>query len=175
MRSVTAALAALMLSAAGLTGAAEDPGTLKGGVAYTLPHWFKPSFLDFRQDVAEARKQGRYVMVFLHLEGCPYCARMLEENFVSGDNHDFMRKHFEVIAVNVRGSLEATWTDGAAHNESTLARSLGVIGTPTIVFLGEDGRKVIQLNGYQDPRTFRGALEFVQSKRYRSGPLSGGH
>jgi thioredoxin-related protein len=63
-----------------------------------------------------------------------------------------------------------TWTDGAAYTERTLAQHLGVIGTPTIVFLGGDGRRVLQLNGYQDPRTLRSALEFVQSGRYRRGP-----
>lgn len=161
------ALAAATLSAVAQTaGQASDPERPAKGVAYTLPQWFKPSFLDFRQDVAEARKQGRQVMVFLHLDNCPWCARMLEENFVRGDNHDLIRRNFDVIAVNVRGSLEATWTDGTAHTERTLARHLGVVGTPTIVILGDDGSRVAQLNGYQDPRTFRGALE--QARRRRS-------
>jgi thioredoxin-related protein len=156
---------AWLLAAAQPAGQASDPERPVKGVAYTLPQWFKPSFLDFRQDVAEARKHGRQVMVFLHLDNCPWCARMLEENFVRGDNHDLMRRHFDVIAVNVRGSLEATWTDGAAYTERTLARHLGVVGTPTIVILGDDGRKVAQLNGYQDPGTFRSALEHARRKR----------
>ncbi len=158
-------IAALVLAAAQAAGQASDPEKPARGVAYTLPQWFKPSFLDFRQDVAEARKQGRHVMVFFHLENCPYCARLLEENFVNGENHDIMRKHFDVIAVNVRGSLDVTWTDGAAYTERTLTRHLGVKGTPTLIFLGEDGRKVAQLNGYQDPGTLRSTLEFVRRQR----------
>jgi len=162
----TIALAATThLAPAQPVGMASDPERPANGVAYTLPEWFKPSFLDFRQDVAEARKQGRQVMVFLHLDNCPWCARMLEENFVRGDNHDTLRKHFDVIAVNVRGSLEAMWTDGTAYTERTLARHLGVVGTPTIVILGDDGRKVVQLNGYQDARTFRSALDLARRKR----------
>lgn len=171
MRSIAAALVVLAfagtwrLAAAQTTGQASDPAKPVTGVAYTLPQWFKSSFLDFRQDVAEARKQGRHVMVFLHLDNCPYCARLLEENFVSGDNYDILRKHFDVVAVNVRGSLEVTWTDGAAYTESTLTKYLGVRGMPTLIFLGEDGRKMAQLNGYQDPGTLRGTLEFVRRKR----------
>jgi thioredoxin-related protein len=164
MRSLAAALAALMLSAAGLTGAAEDPGTLKGGVAYTLPQWFKPSFLDFRQDVAEARKQGRQVMVFLHLDNCPYCARMLEENFISGENRDFMQKHFVVVAVNVRGSLEVTWVDGVTYTERGLAEHLKIRGTPTLVFLDQDAKKVLQIGGYRDRRALRAALDYVNER-----------
>jgi thioredoxin-related protein len=160
-------VAVFLLAAAGPAGAAA-PGKMSGGEAYSLPSWFKPSFLDFRSDVQEARKQGRHVMVFLHLDECPYCARMLRENFVKGDNHDFMRKHFDVVAVNVRGSLEATWIDGTTHTERSLARHLGVFGTPTLVFLGIEGTKALQLSGYRDPRALRDALEYVQGRHYRS-------
>jgi hypothetical protein len=30
---------------------------------------------------------------------------LLKDSFTSGDNHDFISKHFDVIAVNPRGSL----------------------------------------------------------------------
>jgi len=174
MKSVAAALAALVLAAAGLTGAAEDPAALKAGVPYSLPEWFKPSFLDFRQDVAEARRQDKHVMVFLHLDHCPYCARLLKESFTSGDNHDFIRKHFEVIAVNVRGSLEVKWVNGATYTERGLAGHLGVRGTPTLVFLDQEGKNVLQLSGYREPRALRAALDYVQSQGYRRGPFLGG-
>jgi thioredoxin-related protein len=166
MRSISLFIAAWMLAVAWPASAQPATGRMTGGIAYSLPQWFKPSFLDFKEDVEEARKHGRQVMVFLHLDECPYCARMLEESFVSGDNRDFMRKHFDVIAVNIRGGLEVTWTDGARHTERTLAAHLKVFGTPTIVFLGLDGSRVLQLNGYRDPRALRHALEFVQSRRY---------
>jgi thioredoxin-related protein len=171
LKSLTAALVMLTLASAWLLAAAQpagqasDPAKPVTGVAYTLPQWFKSSFLDFRQDVAEARKLGRHVMVFLHLDNCPYCARLLEENFVSGDNYDIMRKHFDVIAVNVRGSLDVTWTDGVAYTERTVTQHLGIRSTPTLIFLGEDGRQLARLNGYQDPGTLRSTLEFVRRKR----------
>lgn len=171
--AIFSALAALALAAAWPTGAAEDPVALKAGVPYSLPEWFKPSFLDFRQDVAEARRQDKHVLVFLHLDNCPYCARLLKESFTSGDNHDFIRKHFEVIAVNVRGSLEVKWVDGATYTERGLTTHLGVRGTPTLVFLDQEGKNVLQLSGYREPRALRAALEYVQNQRYRNGPLTG--
>ena len=167
-------VAALTLAAPSPAGAAEDLPTPKAGVPYTLPEWFKPSFLDFRQDVAEARKQGKQVMVFFHLDNCPYCARMLKDNFTSGESHDFIRKHFEVIAVNVRGSLDTRWVNGETYTERGLTAHLGVRGTPTLVFLDPEGKNVLQLAGYRDPRALRAALDYVQSQRYRSAPFSGG-
>lgn len=169
MRAFLLLFAALLLAPAAPAGAQGAPGRLTGGVAYTLPQWFKPSFLDFKDDVAEAAKQGRHVMVFVHLDECPYCAKMLAENFVSGENHDFMRKHFDVIAINVRGGLDVTWVDGVRYTERSLTRHLKVFGTPTLVFLGQDGSIALQLSGYRDPRALRDALAFVQSRGYLGG------
>lgn len=166
-----AVLAVLIFAAAGIVGAQTGAGKPKAGVAYTLPDWFKPSFLDFRQDVAEARERGRHVMIFLHLDDCPYCARLLQENFVSGDNHDFMRKHFDVIAINVRGSLDVRWTDGATYTEKALAEHLKIRGTPTIIFLDPDAKMVLRIAGYREPRALRAALDHVQSRSYRHQPF----
>lgn len=171
LRSLIATLAALMLVAAGPAGAATPPEKPKG-VAYTLPQWFRSSFLDFRQDVAEARAQGKHVMVFLHLDDCPYCARLLNESFVNGDNRDFMEKHFDVIAINVRGSLEVKWIDGVTYTEKALAAHLKIRGTPTIVFLDQDGKIALWIRGYRDPRALRAALDYVQSKSHRSRPFA---
>lgn len=172
MRSIVLVLAALMLAATGAAAADAAAGRLTGGVEYSLPAWFKTSFLDFKSDVEEARREGRHVMVFMHLDECPYCERMLRESFAGGESSDFMRKHFDVIGVNVRGSVEVTWIDGAAYTERELARKLGTVATPTLVFLDLDGNKVLQLNGYRDPRALRLALDYVQSRSYRSQPLA---
>lgn len=144
-----------------------DRGKMLGGEAYHLPDWFKPSFLDFREDMAEAKQQGRHVMAFLHLDECPYCAKMLKENFQGGDRTELMRKHFDVIGINIRGGRDVAWIDGATYAERALAAHLKVYAIPTIVFLDPGGGVVLRLNGYRDPRAFGRALEYVQTKRYR--------
>jgi thioredoxin-related protein len=169
MRLLAAAALVLVLAA---PASAQTPGRLTGGIVYTLPDWFKASLLDLRDDVDEARKANRHVMLFLHLDECPYCARMLKESFVDGDNQRFMRAHFDVIAINVRGASEVTWTDGKKYSERALTRELKAFGTPTLVFLGEQGDVVLTLSGYRDPAALRDALDYVQSAAYRSQPLA---
>jgi thioredoxin-related protein len=163
MRSVAAAA---LLVLAGPAGADVARGQMKGGVDYSLPSWFKASFLDFQHDVDEARKLGRHILAFLHLEQCPYCARMLKESFIAGETHDFIRKHFDVIGVNIRGDVETVWIDGNTYSERALAGHLRAYATPTLVFLDLDGNKVLQLTGYRDPRALRYALDYVQGRHY---------
>lgn len=147
---------------------AETPrGKLAGGERYTLPEWFKTSFLDFQDDIREARKQGKHLMVFMHLEECPYCVKMLKENFVSGERRDQIQKHFDVIGVDIRGARELMWVDGVSHTERSLATQLKIVATPAIIIFDHEGNKVLQLNGYRDPRAFGQALDYVQAKHYR--------
>lgn len=143
-----------------------------GGEHYSLPEWFKLSFLDFPQEVEEARKNNRHVLVFIYLDRCPYCARMLRENFEHGENQAYLRQHFDIIAVNVQGALDVTWIDGAKYTEQGLARHLKVFGTPTLVFPGTEGKVALTLTGYRDPAALRIALEYVHSDSYRKRSLS---
>lgn len=152
---------------------AETPrGSMSGGRAHELPGWFKSSFLNFKEDVEEARKANRHVLVFMDLNDCPYCARTLDENFRQGDNMEYIRKHFDVVAINIRGSQEVTWIDGTTVTEQEVAAKLKVFGTPYMAFLGPDGTKVLQLSGYRTPSALRQALEYVQTQSYRRQSLS---
>ena len=168
MKLISVLFAALLLINSGTEAADSTPGKVTGGSVYAMPQWFKSSFLDFQEDSEGARELGKHVMVFMHLDECPYCIRTLEENFISGETREFMEKNFDVIGVNVRGDLEVTWIDGVTYTELELTKHLKTIATPTIVFLDLDGNKVLQLNGYRDQRSFRYALEYVQSRRYRN-------
>lgn len=172
MKPAPIIIAALLLIAACPTWAENAPGKLTGGERYTLPEWFKTSFLNFKDDVEEAKKQGKHLMVFLHLDECPYCVKMLKENFVAGERRDYIQKHFDVIGVNIRGAAELAWVDGVSYTERALATHLKIIATPTVVVFDFDGNKVLQLNGYREPRAFGQALDYVKAKRYRSESLA---
>jgi thioredoxin-related protein len=166
--TILTAIACSLVNTASLRG--EEPsveGAVTGGISYTIPDWFKTSFLDLEEDLHEARGEDKHVIVFFHLDECPYCARMLEENFRGGQARDFMQERFEVIALNVLGDLPVVWLDGRNYLEKELAENLKVVATPTIVFLDFDGDKVLQLNGYRDPGAYRNALEYVDSRKYQ--------
>lgn len=166
-----------LLLAAAMTGmpatAAEAPrGRLAGGQAYDLPGWFKKSFLDLREDAQEAGERGRHAMLFMHLKECPYCARMLDENFRKGETKAFMQKHFDVVAIDIRGSSPVEWLDGKTYTEQELAVATKVVATPTVVFVNAEGKVVLRLNGYRHPSAFRVALDYVQGRHYRSQTLA---
>jgi len=175
MRISTALLLvfAVMVSSPHAAVGDEAPrGRLTGGVKYDLPGWFKKSFLVLSEDAEEAGQKGRHVLLFMHLAECPYCARLLDENFRSGDTKVFTEKNFDVIGIDIRGGNSVEWFDGNTYTESELARKLKTVATPTMVFIDAKGNTVLQINGYRKPATLRQVLEYVQGRHYQTQSLA---
>jgi thioredoxin-related protein len=166
MERLFALLIAIAVLVAPVTVNAAEKGILTGGQVYDLPDWFTHGFLEFDYDVAEAKKAGKQVVAFFHVEECPYCVRMLDENFRVGETREFIEKNFRVVGVDIKGGINVTWSDGRSYTENELVRHLGIYGTPSIVFLDQAGSRVLQLNGYRDPVAFRQALNFVQGRHF---------
>ncbi len=125
------------------------------------PAWFKNSFLDLREDVAEAAAEGKRVMLYFYQDGCPYCAKLLRDNFGQRHIADKARKHFDVIAINMWGDREVTDLEGKTLTEKAFAARMRVMFTPTILMLDEQGREVLRINGYYHPAKFEAALDYV--------------
>ena len=136
--------------------------------AQELPAWFAPSFLDIREDVAEAAKDGRRLMVYFHQDGCPYCKRLVEVNFRDPAIAEKMRRHFMAIDINIFGDREVTWTDGQRLPEKRFAALLKVQFTPTLVFFDEQAQVAHRINGYLPPEQFLAALD--QARGGKEGP-----
>ena len=129
--------------------------------AQDQPAWFKESFLDIRDDAAEAAKAGRRLMLYFHQDGCPYCAKLLRENFGDKAIADKTRKHFDVIAINLWGDREVTDLAGKPTTEKEFAKALRVQFTPTLLMLDEKGGTALRLNGYIPPHQFHAALDYA--------------
>ncbi len=155
-------LIALVLALAPLAGHAEEQATGYENPGYhEKPAWFKTSFLDIREDIAEAAAAGKRVMLYFYQDGCPYCAKLLEVNFAQREIAEKTQKYFDVIAINMWGALEVTDLRGRTTTEKGFAADLKVMFTPTLLFLDEQGKVVLRLNGYYPPHRFSAVLDYV--------------
>jgi thioredoxin-related protein len=136
---------------------------------HNQPNWFKTSFLDLREDVSEAAEEGRRVILYFYQDGCPYCAKLLNENFTIRTIVDRTREHFQIIALNIWGDRMVTDLQGVEITEKSLAETLKVRYTPTLLFLDEQGRVVLRVNGYYPPHRFMAALDYVASRGEQKG------
>ena len=139
-------------------------------VAATPPHaieppsWFRETFLDIREDVRDAAKEGRRLLVYFGQDGCPYCRELMHVSFGDKTLADKTQRHFSAVAVNVWGDREVTWIDGRTMSEKAFAALLKVQFTPTLLFFDEKGGVALRINGYYPPHRLHAALDYVTGK-----------
>ncbi|MBI3561943.1 MAG: thioredoxin fold domain-containing protein [Gammaproteobacteria bacterium] len=143
---------------------AAERGTFFGAKETEYPRWFKESFLDFKEDLAEASKNNKRLLLMFTQNGCPYCNALVERNLSQADIEALVRAKFDVIAINMWGDRHITAIDGQPYNEKTFAETLKVQFTPTLVFFNEQGEIVLRLNGYLPPDKFKLAVSYVAGK-----------
>ncbi|HKK14689.1 MAG TPA: thioredoxin fold domain-containing protein, partial [Gammaproteobacteria bacterium] len=154
----------LVLLCWGAAWAAEGPAQgpdLDAPGYHEQPSWFKVSFLDIRDDVREATSAGKRVVLYFYQDGCPYCKKLLETNLSQQDIVARMRKNFDVVSINMWGDREVTDLDGKVVTEKQFAERRRVMFTPTLLFLDEQGRVVLRMNGYYPPHKFMTVLDYV--------------
>jgi len=133
-----------------------------------LPAWFAQSLLVLPEEIAEAAKDGKRVMLYFEQDGCPYCKRMVEVNFRDAKIAARLQERFVPIALNIWGDREVTAADGSVMSEKRFAATMRVQFTPTMVFFDEKGGVAYRLNGYYPPDRFLAALDAAA----RPGPAA---
>ncbi|KPK09863.1 MAG: hypothetical protein AMJ68_10845 [Acidithiobacillales bacterium SG8_45] len=132
------------------------------------PEWFKLSFLELHDDVRDAITDGkRGLIIYFGQKDCAYCQAHMKNNWGRKDIELYTRKHFDVIAIDVRGDRPVTDFDGVIYSEKKFAAQHKTNFTPSFLFLDKDGKTALKLSGYHPPYQFQAALEFVADGHYR--------
>ena len=166
-------LASLLLVAVQVLVADEEKiGSFSGAKPTTHPTWFKESFLDFEEDIAEAAAQGKRLVLYVYQSGCPYCNALVQHNFAQRDIAQTTQDYFDLVTINMWGDREVIQVGGQSFTEKTLAEALKVQFTPTLLFFNEAGKVVLRVNGYYPPDAFRSALEYARTHTNQSSSFN---
>ncbi len=129
-----------------MAGETEPPvllsrdATIKPIVENGIYHqpWFEGSFLDLKEDLLEATKAGKRLVVIFEQRGCIYCKKFHEKILGIKQVNDYIRQNFTVVQLNLWGDREVTDFDGKVMSEKKLARRWGIMNTPTALFMTDD-------------------------------------
>jgi thioredoxin-related protein len=165
------ALVILPAALAALPAIAQIPRPKLGEDGLYHLDWFLESFLDIPEDIAAATASGKRLVVMWSLKGCPACKRMAENHLVDAETVAFIRKHFEVLHLNILGAREITGLGGRKLPEKAFAEAEGVRSTPLLQFMPEttDGKEVARLDTLPDVQTFRAFFRYVAERGYKGG------
>lgn len=152
------------------SASSTELGTFYGAEPTEYPDWFKDSFLEFSDDVAEAAEEGKRVLLLFHQDGCPYCNLLVERNLSQKNILELVQEKFDVIAINIWGDREVVTVGGQSYTEKEFSEALKVQFTPTMLFFNEKGKAILKLNGYLPPRDFLTALTYVAEQHETKTP-----
>ena len=133
-----------------------------------LPSWFKLSFLEIYNDLADAKEAGKWgVLLYFGRKDCPYCKVHLKKNWEDRGIVTYTQKHFDVIAIDVRGDRGVIDHEGKTYRtEKDYAAKLKTDFTPSFLFIDANGEHSMRLTGYRPPYQFRAILEYIADKHY---------
>ena len=171
-------LAAAATGAAGVVPARAEP-TLTDSGLYREP-WFLDSFLDLREDLEFATKAGKRFAIMWELKGCPYCKETHFVNFAQPRIADYIKANFEILQLNIIGSLPVTDFDGerivgkeaGRQIRRALHADLPVLPRADLAAmkaLPRSKREVARAPGYLRPNDFLAMFRFVREKAYEKG------
>jgi len=168
-RTITVSLLLLILAPFG--AAAKDFND------YTIAHidypdWFKETFYDLDDDIAEAGKEGKKgLMILFTTEGCSYCARFIDVSLGDPDLAARVQKDFIAVGMEIFDDKMMTSPDGESMPIKAFAKSRGAEFAPTLLFFDTNGEQILRLPGYQTPERFGIVLDYVAGGHYRKVSL----
>ena len=132
------------------------------------PAWFKQSFLELQDDLEDANENNKHLMLYFHQDGCPYCKKLLDDNFSRADIVAKMKQGYDLLEINMWGDKTITSIKGDELSEKEFARQMKVMYTPTLVILDRKGQPMFRMNGYYHPDKFLAVLDYLSLKNQTS-------
>jgi len=137
--------------------------------------WMKSmTFLDLSDDLAEAKDQGKGLVLLFEQPGCGSCKRLHEVNFQEPALVDYLTQNFDFIQINMYGAKQITDFDGEVLSEAKYAEKHLINFSPTTLFIGADaadGAEVFRLPGYFKPYFYQSGFEYVVDQGPQNGVI----
>lgn len=141
-------------------------------VDVTFPEWFKTSFLDLREDLADAIDAGKQgIALFISASRCSYCKAFMDRSLEDPEIRSRLTASFDVIGLDIFDDSELTTVEGEQLRVTEFVTLNRASFTPTLIFLGEEGHVLLRIVGYYPPERFRRVLDYLETRAYLSQHL----
>lgn len=121
---------------------------------------------DLDKYIADANKTGKAVLMFVHEDGCPFCAKM-DFEFDESDVSKIVKKRFIFVDINKDDDETVKYKGKTYSNLAFVQNVLGINFFPVILFIDGTGEVIYDLVGYRSKDKFIKVLKDVSSGAYK--------
>ncbi|MBI5648768.1 MAG: thioredoxin fold domain-containing protein [Ignavibacteriae bacterium] len=145
-----AALGFLLATAAPIRAVGDEPG-------------WKP----YARAVADAKENGRVVLVDVYTGWCGWCKKMDRDVYADARVRKYLAERYEIVKLDAEAAT-AHELDGRNMTERQIATDFGVSSYPTTLFLASDGTLITAVPGYVAADKFLDVLEYIAGGLYKT-------
>ena len=124
---------------------------------------------DYQSEVEALADEGKFLVLFFHQAGCPYCDKMRARVHPSAKVMDYFTKKFVMMESNIKGNLDVVMPDGTKGTERDFAKKIRVRATPVFIFYDKDGTAALRTTGFLDSERFYLAGKYVVEGVHKTG------
>jgi thioredoxin-related protein len=106
------------------------------------------------------QQEPRKIFVDVYTNWCGWCKKMDKETFSNPEVVEIVNEKFYAVKLNAENT-EPIIMAGDTTTAQMIARSMGVTGYPTIVYIKEDFKTIQPVSGYQNASKFKDTLEKI--------------
>jgi len=144
-------------------------------LTFSLPNvdvpFVKLSFLNLKEDLEDAKRDGKYLFIMFHQEGCPFCDKMYRVTFQDPKVKEYFTKHFYMVLIDIKGSNPVVDFNGKEMTEKQFAHKHRVRATPVFLFVDYEGKQILKMVGYIPPRDWLIIGRYIVEGHYKNKSL----
>lgn len=140
-----------------------------GRVLASAPEGY--AFLPFDEALRRAAAGAQRIFLYVGREGCPTCEQTNRESLADPEIRALLQREYLVSYVDAEGGGRLVLPTGQRVTEMDLNALLGIVGTPTFLFLEPDGSTILKRPGFQSVADFRLYDRFVREGHYQTQNL----
>lgn len=120
----------------------------------------------------EAKEEKKHIMVFFHMEYCPYCIRLMNNAFNDKKAKKKMENDYIFVDVNIDDKDIISYKKFKGTKKE-FSKDLAIGYYPTIVFIDKNNEIVYAMKGYRKTNTFNHILDYITKKEYLKTDFAG--
>lgn len=126
--------------------------------------------IDLDKLLLQAKSQNKSIMIFHHIPGCPYCKRMLDENFKDSKILGAIHKDFIYVEIYTADTDKVKFKDFiGTHKE--FSAYIGAVAYPATIFINQQAEVVHRAIGYRNIDEYFAEITYISSKSYKTMDL----
>ena len=124
------------------------------------------TFMRYDDGLRQAAADNKRVFVYFGRYGCGFCDKTNKVGFADPAVKQAYSKNYVLVYVNSESMDRLTLPSGERITEMQLGERMNTLGTPVFFFLEPDGKQILKVYGYQDPRQLLNMDSYIQSGNY---------